>query len=126
MSTTPTILLIEDNEIQREGAALVLRREGYTVYAAADGREALALVDSGVVPELVLLDMMMPPPDGWKVLSLRKAMPALASAPVVIVTGLGVASDEWARSLGAAALLRKPVDSESLLAEVRRRLGESQ
>jgi CheY-like chemotaxis protein len=121
-----TILLVEDNEIQREGAALVLRREGYTVHAAADGREALALVNGGVAPDLLLLDMTMPPPDGWRILALRKKNPALASVPVVILTGLGVAHEEWAASLGACALIRKPVETAELLAEVRRCLGEGQ
>ena len=119
-----TILVVEDNEIQREGAAMVLRREGYTVFAVADGKETLALLKSGVTPNLVLLDMTIPPPDGWRIMAMRKKTPGLASVPVVILTGLGVAHEEWAASLGACALIRKPVETAELLAEVRRCLDE--
>jgi hypothetical protein len=55
-----------------------------------------------------------------------KKHPALASVPVFIVTGLGVASEGWAASLGARGLIRKPVEMEPLLAAVRRSLGEGQ
>jgi len=115
------ILVVEDNEIQREGTALLRRREGYQVATAAEGREALGLVRGGVYPDLVLLDMMIPTPgrDGWWFLEERKRTPALASVPLLVVTALGVASDEWARSLGASGLLRKPVEMEPLLASVR-------
>jgi DNA-binding response OmpR family regulator len=83
-------------------------------------------VKGGVAPDLVLLDMTIPPPDGWRILALRKKAAALASVPVVILTGLDVAHEEWATSLGACALIRKPVETAELLAEVRRCLGEGQ
>ena len=121
-----TILIVEDNEVQREGLAVVLRKEGYTVIAAVGGGDAVAIVERVATPDLILLDMMIPPPDGWRFLALRKKNPALAAAPVVIMTALGVASEEWASSLGACGLLRKPVDSEALLEEVRRCLGACQ
>jgi len=120
-----TILIVEDNAIQREGLAVVLQKEGYTVLVAADGKEASDMLRVGV-PDLILLDMMMPAPDGWHLMQLWKHYPALASVPVFIVTGLGIASDEWAASLGARGLLRKPVEMEPLLAAVRRCLGEGQ
>ena len=120
-----TILVVEDNEIQREGLAVVLRKEGYTVLVAADGKEASAVVRVGV-PDLILLDMMLPAPDGWRLLRMWKKYPALASVPVFIVTGLGVASEEWAAALGARGLIRKPVEMERLLAAVRRCLDEGQ
>jgi CheY-like chemotaxis protein len=120
------ILLVEDNEVQREGITVVLSRAGYLVIPVADGQETLALLNSGVTPDLILMDMMMPPPDGWHIMAMRQKTPALASVPVAIMTSLGVASEEWAADLGACALIRKPVEVEPLLAEIRRCLGEGQ
>ena len=121
-----TILIVEDNEIQREGLAVVLRKAGYTVLAAVGGGDAVAILGRVATPDLILLDMTIPPPDGWRIMAKRKRTPALASVPVIIVTGLGAAHEEWAQSLGARALLRKPVETADLLAEVRRCLGEGQ
>jgi CheY-like chemotaxis protein len=121
--TAKTILIVEDNEVQREGLAAVLQNEGYSVVVAADGKEALSVVGT-ILPDLILIDMMMPPPDGWGLMRLWKQNPALASVPVVIMTSLGIASEEWAASLGACGLIRKPVEMEPLLREVRRCIGE--
>jgi len=123
-----TILIVEDNDVQREGLAVVLRMEGHTVLPTADGKAALALLKSGVAPDLILLDMMVPPPgtDGWRFLQARNRTPALAAVPVVIMTALGIASDQWAESLGACCLVRKPVETADLLAAIRRCLGEGQ
>jgi CheY-like chemotaxis protein len=115
-----TILVAEDNAVEREGLAVVLRQRGYTVRTACDGAEALKVLQTGPSPGLILLDMLMPGCDGWEFLDRRKPSPALASVPVVLMTGLPAADAEWAASLGAAGLLRKPFDVEALLAEVRR------
>jgi CheY-like chemotaxis protein len=58
-----TVLIVEDHEVQREGLAAVLRNEGYTVLVAEDGGEASGVVRVGV-PDLILLDMMLPAPTG--------------------------------------------------------------
>ncbi len=119
-SSINTILLVEDNEVVREGMAHVLRREGHAVALAANGREALAALRAGLRPALVLLDMLLPGLDGWRFLEQWRADPALPPAPFVVVTGLAVASQEWAASLGACGLIRKPVETEDLLREVAR------
>jgi CheY-like chemotaxis protein len=77
-------------------------------------------------PNLILLDMLLSRPgyDGWRFLARHRLVPALAAIPVVITTALGIASDEWARSLGATGLLKKPFDPDTLLAEVRRCLRQ--
>jgi CheY-like chemotaxis protein len=115
-----TILVAEDNAVERDGLAVVLRQRGYTVVTARDGAEALKLLQAGPAPGLILLDMMMPGCDGWQFLDRRRPSPALASVPVVLVTGVAEADDEWAAALGAVGLLRKPFDVDALLAEVRR------
>jgi CheY-like chemotaxis protein len=117
------VLLVENDEIIREGMASVLRSEGYGVAAAGDGLEALEYLRRSPAPDLVVLDMLLPVHDGWRFLEDRKRDPALASVPVLITTAIGVASDEWARSLGACGCLRKPFDIETFVREVRRRIG---
>jgi CheY-like chemotaxis protein len=121
------ILIIEDDTLQREVLATELRQHGFTVVTAPEGSEALNRLPSGPNPDLILLNMLLPSGerDGWWFLSQRQRNPALASAPVIIMTSLSVACEAWATSLGAAGLLRKPFDVEILLAEVRHRLGET-
>ena len=86
--------------------------------------QGLAFVDSQI-PDRILLDMMIPAPggpDGWYFLSQLRMKPAASSVPVVIITAIGIAGQVRAVSLGAKGLLRKPVDVETLLAEVKRYL----
>lgn len=114
-----TILIIEDDEGPRASVAAILAAEGYQVAPAAHGREALNLLASGLQPNLILLDMIGPHVDGWHFMAMRGVDPVLALIPVVVMTGLSIASDEWAKSLGAVALLRKPIHPARLLELVR-------
>jgi CheY-like chemotaxis protein len=101
----------------------VLERAGYAIELIASPAEALARLAETRVPDLVLLDMLFPPGpggDGWSFLRERQRRPNVAAVPVVITTAMGNASAEWAASLGAQGYLRKPIDIEPLLAEVRR------
>jgi CheY-like chemotaxis protein len=66
---------------------------------------------------------MTPVFDGWRFLERRRQEAALAAIPVIITTALGVASPEWAASLGAADCLRKPIETEALVQAVRRCCG---
>jgi CheY-like chemotaxis protein len=109
-----TILVIEDNLVEREGLAAVLRKEGYSTVLATNGREALERLQAGAKPDAMLLDMMMPEMDGWQFLKLLPEHPTLLTIPIVIVTGLKIANLEWARTLGAVAVIRKPIDVEQL------------
>lgn len=116
-----TILVVDDDEIQLEGLSVVLSRDGYTVHKARNPEEALTLLDS-LIPDLILLDMMYPTPkyDGWYFFEELRKKPTAESVPVIITTAIRVASQEWAMSLGAKGLLQKPIDVQTLLAEVRR------
>jgi two-component system, chemotaxis family, chemotaxis protein CheY len=122
---TKSLLVVDDNAVLREGLAAVLRKEGYTVAVAADGADAIAHLANEPGTDLVLLDMMMPPPalDGWRFLELRKQNSKLAAIAVLVITGLDIASPEWTASLGAAGCIKKPVDKKVLFAEVRRCCG---
>jgi CheY-like chemotaxis protein len=121
-----TILIVEDNTIQREGLALILRQRGFSVLPAADAQEAMDLLEHSD-PDIVLLDMLIPKEDsdGWWFLRQRRKIPRLASIPVLITTAMTVASKEWANSLGAAELVRKPIDPEPLVATIERCLDRA-
>jgi CheY-like chemotaxis protein len=121
-----TILIVEDNEVQREGLAVVLRNAGYLVFPTTDAGKALASLNRMDAPDLIILDMLMPPPatDGWRFMATRKTNTTLAAIPVLIMTSMAIASEEWAESLGACGLLRKPVDAPSLLAAVQHCMEE--
>jgi two-component system, chemotaxis family, chemotaxis protein CheY len=116
-----TVLVVEDNAVEREGLLAILAREGYRVAVAVNSEGALAFLRDNPPPALVLLDMLAPGGmDGWHFFDERAQDPALLAVPVVITTGVRIAGDEWARSLGACGYLRKPLDVLTLLAEVRR------
>ncbi len=121
-----TIFIIEDEDIQREELALLLQQQGYHVFKVKDGHEALRQLSRGPLPQLILLDMLTPNGhyDGWWFLEQRQTIPELTVVPVLILTGLSVASDAWAASLGASGLIRKPFEDESLLAAIQRCLSE--
>jgi CheY-like chemotaxis protein len=114
------LLVVENNPFEREGLAAVLRQEGYGVVCAANGREALERLKDQPTPDLMLLDMMMSEIDGWQLLRMLRGSPRLPTIPVVIVTGLEIATPEWAQSLGAVGLACKPIDVEQLKATLTR------
>ena len=114
MANARTILVIEDNLVEREGLAAVLRKEGYSTVLATNGKEALERLHAGAKPDAMLLDMMMPEMDGWQFLKLLPEHPTSLTIPIVIVTGLKIANLEWARALGAVTAIRKPIDVEQL------------
>jgi CheY-like chemotaxis protein len=122
-----TVLVIEDDTIQREMLEMELRRQGFTVATATEGNEALNRLSNGPIPDLILLDMLIPSGnyDGWWFLRQRQRIPELTGVPVLIMTSLSVACEAWAVSLGAVGLVRKPFDATALQAEIRHRLGEA-
>jgi CheY-like chemotaxis protein len=121
-----TLLIVEDDDMQREGLESLLRNEGYTVIATNDSADALEQMRKGADPDLILLDMMVPAPaqDGWYFIEKRRRLPHLAKVPVVIVTGLDIASLEWVLSLGASGLVKKPIVCNTLLTEIQRCSGQ--
>lgn len=119
---TKTILVVEDNAAARESLAAVLRRHGFAVTLAGDGRQALELLGAGPTPDLILLDMFLPVLDGWHVLDGMKGLPAGVPERVVITTGT-ILSREWADAHGCAGFLKKPFGEAELLAELDRVFG---
>jgi two-component system, chemotaxis family, chemotaxis protein CheY len=121
-TSPPCVLVVEDNESWREWLAVVLRRGGYRVLLAANGEEALDHLRDGPRPDLILLDMLMPVLDGWHFLEHLKREGPQPSAPIIIVTST-ILTREWAEDHGCCGFVRKPIEAEPLLEEVRRCLG---
>ncbi|MDQ3264883.1 MAG: hybrid sensor histidine kinase/response regulator [Myxococcota bacterium] len=114
------ILIVEDDAELREPLADILRDEGYEVETAANGLEATTrLRNPGTVPNLILLDLMMPVMDGWHFRAEQLKHPALASIPVVVLSGTADVRRE-ATALGAVGYVSKPYKLDVLLSVVRR------
>jgi DNA-binding response OmpR family regulator len=115
-----TVLVVDDEPDIRYLNQLVLERDGHRVMTAADGREALAAVQVEV-PDVVILDVMMPDVDGWAVLEQLKSHldDDISSVRVLMMTALGAADDRIRGSIeGAVRYLVKPVTPEELRAVV--------
>lgn len=116
----PRILLVEDDRFLRRAAEAALRQGGFTVVTAGDGEEALQVARAGV-PDLVLLDVIMPKLQGFDVLEALKRDPATASIPVIMLSNLGQAEDvRRAMEAGAAGYLVKAnLSLQALVSHVR-------
>jgi CheY-like chemotaxis protein len=114
------ILIVDDDEGIRAALSQALTDEGYVVFAAEHGAEALDILRMTVPrPCLVLLDMMMPVMDGREFIEKKLTEPDLRDVPVVVVTADGVALKQ-AAELVAAAVLAKPISLDQLLLAVQR------
>jgi CheY-like chemotaxis protein len=101
------ILVAEDDRFLRKAAEMALKRQGYTVFTAADGEEALRSARS-VLPDLILLDLIMPKLNGFDVLQALKTESPTAKIPVIVLSNLGQDRDvQQAMAAGAAAYLNK-------------------
>ena len=113
------ILLVEDNEMNRDMLSRRLQRRGYEVLTAVDGESGLTLTKSET-PALILMDMSLPGIDGWEVTRQLKADPATRAIPVIALTAHAMAGDrEQALAAGCDDFDTKPVDLASLLEKIR-------
>ena len=114
-----TILLVDDDEDARTGVAELLRLDGYEIFEAADGQEALRDLRGGLRPCLVLLDLNMPGTSGWQFRALQLLDRRIADIPVVALSGHdGI--EQQAKMLKLAGFLSKPLDFDGLLATIQR------
>jgi two-component system, cell cycle response regulator DivK len=119
------ILLIEDNEMNRDMLSRRLTRRGYDVAVALDGEQGLALARSEP-PALILMDMSLPGIDGWEATRQLKAMPETRGIPVIALTAHAMAGDrEKAIAAGCDDFDTKPVDLTRLLEKIEALLGRS-
>jgi CheY-like chemotaxis protein len=109
------VLLVEDDLDTRETVGELLEDHGYSVLGAGNGVEAVHLLQSGILPSVILLDLMMPVMDGYRFRAQQRSNPALASIPVIVITaGQSIAVDE----LDVSAVMRKPLHVPRLLATI--------
>jgi CheY-like chemotaxis protein len=122
-SAPPHILIVEDDEDYRECLCYFLEKEGLGASCAANGREALERLRAEPLPDLILLDLMMPVMNGWEFLLQRQGQPALASIPVMILSSLSRSAPS-APAENVVDFVDKPVDLRDLISKVRRHLAQ--
>jgi two-component system, cell cycle response regulator DivK len=114
----PKILLVEDNELNRDMLGRRLQRHGYTVCLAVDGPSGITMA-SKEMPDLILMDIALGEMDGWEATRRIKANAATARIPIIALTAHALASDrDKSVEVGCADFDTKPVDLPRLLAKI--------
>ena len=114
----PKILLVEDNEMNRDMLSRRLVKRGFEVAIAVDGEQGLAMASSAA-PALILMDMSLPGIDGWEATRRLKAAPETRAIPVIALTAHAMSGDrEKAVAAGCDDFDTKPVDLPRLLAKI--------
>jgi len=110
------VLIVDDSVSIRQMISFALRRGGYEVIEAEDGRDALDKLARATV-DLVLTDLNMPEMDGIDLIRTLRKQPAMKTKPILMLTteGLGTKQEEEGKAAGASGWIVKPVDSEKLL-----------
>jgi CheY-like chemotaxis protein len=112
------ILLVEDNEMNRDMLSRRLVKRGYEVVVAVDGQEGVEKARTET-PALVLMDMSLPVLDGWEATRALRADPATRSIPVIALTAHAMAGDrEKAMTAGCDDFDTKPIELERLLGKI--------
>jgi CheY-like chemotaxis protein len=123
MTGMPKILLVEDNEMNRDMLSRRLVRNGFEVVIAVDGQQGLAMATSES-PDVILMDMSLPVMDGWEATRRVKADPATNSIPVIALTANALVEDrERAMAAGCDDFDTKPVELPRLLEKIRAHLS---
>jgi CheY-like chemotaxis protein len=113
-----TILLVEDNELNREMLSRRLERRGYKVLIAVDGDSSISMAHANA-PDLILMDMSLPVVDGWEATRRMKADHALQHIPVIALTAHAMANDrDKALEAGCDDYDTKPIDLSRLLGKI--------
>ncbi len=117
------ILLVEDNEMNRDMLSRRLSRNGFEVVVAVNGQEGVDLAGTER-PDIILMDMSLPVLDGWEATRRVKADPATAKIPVIALTAHAMAQDrEEAMAAGCDDFDTKPVELPRLLEKINALLG---
>ena len=112
------ILLVEDNEMNRDMLGRRLHRQGFTVCFAVDGPSGIAMAKNEK-PDLILMDVALGEMDGWEATRRIKADPATVNIPIIALTAHALASDrDKSVAVGCADFDTKPVDMQRLLGKI--------
>jgi two-component system cell cycle response regulator DivK len=118
------ILLVEDNEMNRDMLTRRLERKGFKVVIAIDGQAGVDMAAS-TRPDIILMDLSLPVIDGWEATRQIKADPAMQSIPVIALTAHAMAGDEQkALEAGCDDYDTKPIDLKRLLGKIKNLLGK--
>jgi CheY-like chemotaxis protein len=119
----PRILLVEDNEMNRDMLSRRLQRKGFEVAMAVDGRQGVEMARAGGY-DLILMDMSLPEIDGWEATRQLRAVPETQVVPIIGLTAHAMAGDrEKALEAGCNDYDTKPVELPRLLAKIEALLG---
>jgi two-component system cell cycle response regulator DivK len=119
----PKILLVEDNEMNRDMLSRRLIRRGYEVVIAIDGQQGVDMAGS-IAPNLILMDMSLPVIDGWEATRRIKASEATKNIPVIALTAHAMSGDrEQALAAGCDDYDTKPIDLARLLPKIEKFAG---
>ena len=119
----PKILLVEDNEMNRDMLTRRLQRQGFEVCCAPDGPAGVAMAESER-PDLILMDVALGEMDGWEATQLIKARPSTAGIPIIALTAHALASDrDRSIEVGCVDFDTKPIDMPRLLQKINTHLG---
>ena len=112
------ILLVEDNEMNRDMLSRRLKKKGFEVEIAVDGQEGVDKAKS-ISPDLILMDLSLPVLDGWGATKAIKANPDTSSIPIIALTAHAMAGDrEKAMEAGADEYDTKPIDLKRLISKI--------
>jgi CheY-like chemotaxis protein len=118
------ILMVEDNEMNRDALSRRLERKGYEVILALNGKQGIELAQSAK-PDLILMDLSLPEVDGWEATRYLKAAVTTKHIPLIILSSHAMAGDrEKALEAGGDDFDTKPVDFQRLLAKIETLLQE--
>jgi two-component system cell cycle response regulator DivK len=112
------ILIVEDNEMNRDMLSRRLERRGYEIYVAADGRQGIEAAMS-LAPDLILLDLSLPEIDGWEVARRLKTDPGTRCIPIIALTAHAMIEDrDEAIAAGCNDYDTKPIEFQRLVAKI--------
>ena len=114
----PKILIVEDDELNRDSLRRLLRRRGFEIVLAVDGEDGIATARAEA-PDLILMDMSLPVVDGWEATRQLKADPAVRATPIIALTAHAMSSDrDKALAAGCDDCDTKPIDLDRLVPKI--------
>ena len=114
----PKILIVEDDELNRDSLRRLLRRRGFEIVLAVDGEDGVATARAEA-PDLILMDMSLPVVDGWEATRRLKADPAVQATPIIALTAHAMTTDrDKALAAGCDDFDTKPIDLDRLLPKI--------
>jgi CheY-like chemotaxis protein len=115
----PRVLIVDDDPAILAGLGEFLTGEGFTVTTAAEGKEALELLSAGMDPVAILLDVMMPPMDGWDFRQQQLVDAKLAQIPTIVISAAGFSPGSIKAQFGDVEFIPKPIPLPTLLKALR-------